>query len=108
MCRLIGNSLASILKVLTSQITCSTNMDVFSTFFVLISSDGTISYVPLSPGGIYNERLYDIHSFSILKTLSGTIVEYNGNFSKSFRNIGFFLSVIYQILHLYMPLKQNL
>ena len=67
---LIGNSLASTFKVLTYWITCSTNMCMFAIFFVLISSDGTIWYVPLFPCGMYNEWLYNKLSFSILKPLS--------------------------------------
>ena len=51
-------------------------------FLVVISSNGTIWYVPLFPSGIYNERLYNKHYFSILKPLSVKIVEYIGNFCK--------------------------
>ena len=55
-------------------------MHVFAIFFVLISSDGTIWYVPLFPGGTYKERSYDKHSSSILKPLSAIIVEYIGKY----------------------------
>ena len=52
-------------------------MHVLAIFFVLIRLDGTIWYV-----SICNERLYNKHSFSILKPLSAIIIEYVGNFPK--------------------------
>ena len=56
-------------------------MCVYAIFFVLISSNEIILYV-MESFGIYNERFYYKHSFSIFKPLSVIIAEHIGNFSK--------------------------